>query len=206
MSDWKNRLTEELCCPAPATNVGPKFLVICMFSVRAWSFRDQPWGQWTWHQESLLLITRFTSWGMWQTQRLVVQRRTGRLPCHDFCFQGCLIKRFVAFSTESLNEVLYSLPELIQCQSLWLWSASEPNPSWEGWLAAMGDSSKFLSRLCKTDFISFWVAFVLMLYQIHPVNFFSACTVPIWLLHSLSVPVNVSQVVSHSRDNADTQY
>lgn len=48
--------------------------------------------------------------------------------------------------------------------------------------------------------------FCVMLYQIQPVNFFSACTVPMWLLHSLSIPVNVSQVVSHSRDNADTQY
>lgn len=86
------------------------------------------------------------------------QRKTGQLPCHDFCFQGCLIKRLVAFSTgESLNEGLCSLPGLIQCQSLWLWSASAPNPSLEGWLAAVDDSSKFLSRLYKTDFISFWL-------------------------------------------------
>lgn len=71
----------------------------------------------------------------------------------------------VAFSTgESLNEGLCSLPGLTQCQSLWLWSASEPNPSLEGWLAAVGDSSKFLSRLYQTDFISFW----LLLYDALP--------------------------------------
>lgn len=110
--------------------------------------------------KNLLLITRFTSGGMWQTQHLVFTRvtRGGQDVCHVMtsCFQDCLIKSLVAFSTgESLNEGLCSLPGLILCQSLWLWSASEPNPSLEGWLAAVGDSSKFLSRLYKTDFISF---------------------------------------------------
>lgn len=123
-------------------------------------FQGQPWGQWTWHQESLLLITRFTLNGanIIPASYSGYQRMTGHLPYHDFCFQGCLIKRLVAFSTsESLNEGLCSLPGLTQCQSLWLWSAGERNPSLEGWLAAMGDSSKFLSRLCKTNFISFWL-------------------------------------------------
>lgn len=131
-----------------------------MFSVHTWSSRDQPWGQWTWHQESLLLMTRFSFNGANAIPGSYssYQRMTGHLPYHDFCFQGCLIKRLAAFSTgESLNEGLCSLPGLTQCQSLWLWSASEQNPSLEGWLAAMGDSSKFLSRLCKTHFISFWL-------------------------------------------------
>lgn len=130
-----------------------------MFSVHTWSSRDQPWGQWTWHQESIAYYKIHLEWGKhntWFLLKLPEDDRTSAISW--LLLSGLPNKKVPAFSTgESLNESLCSLPGLTQCQSVWLWSASGWNPSLEGWLAAMGDSSKFLSRLCKTHFISFWL-------------------------------------------------
>lgn len=67
---------------ASITNVGPKFLVICMFLVYVWSSGISP--EVSGLQESLLLITRFTSGGMQQTQHLVPTQATreGQDICH----------------------------------------------------------------------------------------------------------------------------
>lgn len=157
MSDKKYRLTEGLCCLASITNVGPSNLNVlgsCMvFQGSALRSEDM-----TSIIYCLLQNSPLEECGKHSTCFFTWVARGGQDVCHVMtsCFQDCLIKSLVAFSTgESLNEGLCSLPGLILCQSLWLWSASEPNPSLEGWLAAVGDSSKFLSRLYKTDFISF---------------------------------------------------
>ncbi|XP_051481844.1 S-arrestin isoform X2 [Apus apus] len=42
MSDQKNKLPEKICHLASVRNLGPRCLVNCMFSVHAWSSRDQP--------------------------------------------------------------------------------------------------------------------------------------------------------------------